>query len=100
MKKTLLFLFLVSSTSSLWGQHHDHHAQNVKLLENIEPQPLIANAIRVGEALSFIGSSLPPEYLENLNSIQEMPFTKESVRRVQEILDPFCLASIEINPES
>ncbi|MFC4871027.1 CehA/McbA family metallohydrolase [Negadavirga shengliensis] len=100
MRKTLLFLFLVSSTSSLWAQHHDHHAQNVQLLENIEPQPLIANAIRVGEALSFIGSSLPTEYLENLNSIQEMPFTKESVRRVQEILDPFCLASIEINPES
>lgn len=99
--KTLYFLILLSSSLHLCAQHkHDHETQKSHSLPKVAPQPLVAQAIRVGEALSFLGSALPAEALEELEELKNLPYTQESVKKVQNILDPFCLAEIEINPES
>ena len=102
-KKTLL-LFVVAAANlpvSLFAQHPTHHAPATQsIITGIEPQPLLAQAIRLKEALSFLGSSLPKEDEKRLMALQHQPITQEIVKLVQNILDPYCLAMININPES
>ncbi|MBE7172631.1 MAG: CehA/McbA family metallohydrolase [Williamsia sp.] len=70
------------------------------LIEHVEPQPLLAQALRVSEALTFIGSSLPPASLKQLTALKDLPYNAQTVQSIQKILDPFCLAMVQINPES
>jgi len=83
------------------AQHPTHHeTTNQNITSGVEPQPLLAQAIRLKEALSFLGSSLSHEDEERLATLQHQPLTAEVSKRIQEILDPYCLASVNINPES
>ncbi|MBA4054527.1 MAG: hypothetical protein C0490_07440, partial [Marivirga sp.] len=95
----LVLLFLINVR--LFAQH-DHGSKDEKayFVTNVEPQPLLAQAMRVSEALTFIGSSLPAESIGQLQALGNSPIAKETVIKVQEILDPYCLAMVEINPES
>ena len=101
----LLFLFFLSYPA-LQAQHqheeHQHDAEpgHASLVENVEPQPLLAQALRVGEALSFIGSSLPASSIKQLNALKDLPYNARTVQSIQQILDPFCLAMVQVNPES
>ncbi|CAN5446880.1 hypothetical protein BH23BAC1_BH23BAC1_06550 [soil metagenome] len=98
--KILLFIFFVFSYISLLGQHNHNSSSAHNEIIQAEPQPLVAQALRVGEALTFIGSALPNSAQEKLEFLKNKPLNQETVKQVQEILDPFCLALIEINPES
>lgn len=84
------------------GQHEHHHspAQAKTVIDHIEPQPLLAQAVRLKEALSFLGSALRDEDQLRLESLQKQPLTKETTTAIQNILDPYCLAFIDINPEA
>lgn len=85
----------------LLAQHTTTHSSTAhNIVTGIQPQPLLAQAIRLNEALSFIGSSLSPEDNKNLMALQHMPKTPEITKLVQNILDPYCLAMININPEA
>ena len=101
-KKFLLLLFAVFYLSAILfaQQQHHHDEAGQKIVSGIEPQPLLAQAIRLSEALSFLGSSLSNEDEKRLRALQHLPLTPEIAKRVQEILDPYCLAMITINPES
>lgn len=66
----------------------------------VEPQPLLAQAIRLGEALAFLGSSLTNADAKRLRDLQQQPLTAETTRQIQAILDPYCLAMVTINPEA
>lgn len=68
--------------------------------EEVEPQPLLAQAIRVQEALTAIGSPLPDEAIAELHALAGMGYSQETVAAVQNLLDPFCLAGVSINPEA
>ncbi|MDH3243785.1 MAG: CehA/McbA family metallohydrolase, partial [Saprospiraceae bacterium] len=72
----------------------------IETIISVEPQPLIAHAVRIVEGLEFVGSPLPREIQQQILSIQKEAHTEESVHRIQEMLDPYCLAMVEINPES
>ena len=74
--------------------------QRQTVTTGIEPQPLLAQAIRLKETLSFLGSSLTKPDEERLTALQHQPLTQEIVKLIQNILDPYCLAMININPES
>ena len=63
-------------------------------------QPLLSQAIRLKDALSFLGSSLSAEDISRLKTLQDKPLGKETSKHIQEILDPYCLAMVSINPES
>jgi hypothetical protein len=80
--------------------HADHANHGSPMVTNVEPQPLLAQAIRLQEALSFLGSSLSAEDEKKLQLLQHNALTQETVKRIQEILDPYCLAMISINPEA
>lgn len=101
-QKTLLSLFIFLFLSvTLFAQHPATHSPGEHVtVTGIEPQPLLAQAIRLKEALSFLGSSLSKEDEKRLTALQHEPLTQATVKQVQEILDPYCLALIDINPES
>jgi hypothetical protein len=96
----ILTLFILSY-NALYAQHHhidDHHS--IPIVKDVEAQPLLQHALSVGEALSFIGSDLPASAIKQLKALKHLPFDQETVIKVQEILDPYCLVAIDINPES
>jgi len=102
IKKLFVVIAIASNLPALiLAQHDEHHApakQNTTI--DVEPQPLLAQAARLKDALSFLGSSLRKEDAEQLISLQHQALTQQTSKRVQEILDPYCLAIININPES
>ncbi|MBD0374832.1 MAG: hypothetical protein ICV51_04300, partial [Flavisolibacter sp.] len=84
------------------AQHtsEDHPPSGKSFVADVEPQPLLAQAIRLNDALSYLGSSLSQQDTKRLRALQDSPFTKETSRRIQAILDPYCLAQVDINPEA
>ena len=98
---TSLTIAIVFLSIPLFAQHTGHHPSTTdSIITGIEPQPLLAQAIRLKEALSFLGSSLTKEDEERLTALQHQPLTPAVSGLIQKILDPFCLAMININPES
>ncbi len=102
MKRHYSILLFLTVCVTAAAQHHHEAApgSSLPLTQNIEPQPLLAQALRVSEALSFIGSALPASAIEQLQALSKRALDQETIKKVQQILDPYCLAMVEINPES
>ena len=101
MIRKLLVVVAIISSLPVFAQHEEHHpAAKQNMIADVEPQPLLAQAIRLKDALSFLGSSLTKEDQRELMSLQNQLPSQQTSKRVQEILDPYCLAIININPES
>ena len=103
MAKKIFFLLVVVAANffaPVFAQHqHDAHEPQTSTIAT-EPQPLLAQAIRLKDALSFLGSSLSVADEKQLQALESQPLSAETVKRVQQILDPYCLALIDINPEA
>ncbi len=67
-------------------------------VEGVDPQPLLAQAKRVVEALDLLGQPLSQKDQDRLSAAANDP--KNASRVVQDVLDPLCLVGVEINPES
>ncbi len=103
MKPLVLTLSLLSLAIISCQQQeadHQHLPGEFILLEQVEVQPLLAQALRVSEALSFVGNAFPESVQEELQTLQSRAHDAETVQKIQELFDPFCLAMIDINPES
>jgi hypothetical protein len=100
MKRIKFILFVLYLPVCALAQHPDKHSASLKIVNNVEPQPLLSQASRLIDALSFLGSSLSADDINQLKSLQGKPLTPETSKRIQEILDPYCLAMVNINPES
>jgi hypothetical protein len=61
----------------------------------VEGQPLAANALRLAEALEFLGAPLPPDARRNLQAAARA----QDARRIQALLDPRVLLVVTLNPE-
>ena len=99
--RTYLFFFLslvLVPTFSL--AQHEHHQAPQNTTVKVEPQPFLAHAIRLNDALSFLGSALSKEDQQRLKALQNKPLTAETSQTIQTILDPYCLAVVHINPEA
>jgi hypothetical protein len=81
------------------GQH-EHHQTPPSSVVNVEPQPFLAHALRLNDALSFLGSALSEEDQQRLKELQNKPLNAETSKTIQSILDPYCLALVHINPEA
>jgi hypothetical protein len=90
-----LFIYALLS-----AQHVHENTNTLPKIDEVEAQPLLAQAIRLKEALSFLGSSLRKEDEKRLEELQHKPLTQTTTKLIQEILDPYCLAMININPEA
>ncbi|TLU98300.1 hypothetical protein FEN17_23855 [Dyadobacter luticola] len=78
---------------------HEHQNHIAAKTTGIEPQPLLAQALRLQEALAFSGNALSPGDSKKLKQLSDKPLSKETVAGIQDILDPYCLNVIDINPE-
>lgn len=99
---------MLANGLSGWGQQHDHspghhsHAgQTSNLIKSeIPAQPLIAQATRLTEALAYLGSPLSPEDANTIKEISLAAHDSKTAERIQQVLDPYCIAQVNINPES
>ena len=99
MKKSF-FLFLPLFFLFSFTIYAQESPGTLPVITNVEPQPLLAQALRLDEALSFLGSSLSAEDSRRLKALRNTAPGKETIKSVQEILDPYCLAMVDINPEA
>ncbi len=90
-------VLLTSLTRVCFGQH-DHAA--IAPPVSVDPQPVLAQALRLDEALTFLGSALSASDHQRLIDLKAAAPTQAIVTEVQRILDPYCLAVININPEA
>ena len=100
MKFAALFVIIFFFFSISVAQHHDHSDNHFPVVTVVEAQPFLAQAVRIAEALSFIGNPLPSVVADQIQALQTKAYDERTIRRIQELLDPYCLAMIEINPES
>lgn len=85
------------SIGNIFAQHTEHqHHESAK----VDGQPLLAQALRLQEALAFLGSELSQEDSKRLQALQHQSSGKDAAAAIQEILDPYCLAIVSINPEA
>lgn len=66
----------------------------------VEKQPLAAAAQRLIEALEYVGAPLADRDVAKLKAAMQLPKDRDSVKAIQEALDPLCLAQVTINAES
>ena len=109
MKPYALLFFAVLSLPGFSQHHADHALPNtgsgvtaaaLPVITDMDPQPLLAQALRLEESLSFLGSSLDDADTKRLQALQQQPPNAETIARIQAILDPYCLAMVTINPEA
>ena len=101
LKKSLFLGALLLFTFHCGAQHpHETHQTKNESSASVEPQPFLAQALRIGEALTAIGSALPETSIRQLQALKHLPYDEKTVDKVQELLDPYCLAVVEISPES
>ena len=74
--------------------------QTLPRVESVEAQPLMVQVQRLVEALDYLGRPLNPEQKAQLKRAQANLVDAEAIDAVQAVLDPLCLASVTINPES
>ena len=66
----------------------------------VELQPLAQQIRRLETALTYLGQPFSPEVRTAINEAVAMPNEAAAVRKLQQILDPYVLAEVEINAES
>ena len=96
MKRTLSigFVFVVS----LLALSSRIVAQSPVL--DIDRQPLVASTERLIEAMAYAGAPLDNSVIQQLREAGKLKKGVDAVRGIQEILDPLCVATININAES
>ncbi|MEW4486644.1 CehA/McbA family metallohydrolase [Thalassoglobus sp. JC818] len=62
----------------------------------VESQPLLASIARLIEAMEYIGSPLPQSTIDELNRLSEIEDQEVVTQKVQQLLDPLCLAGVAL----
>ncbi len=65
-----------------------------------DAQPVMVQVQRLVEALEHLGQPLSQEERDKLAAARSNQDDSAAVKTVQAVLDPHCLASVQINPES
>lgn len=95
----IVLLLCVLFPVVLPAQHMHNDTMHHPTIIKVEPQPLLAQALRLNEALTFLGSPLSPGDAKKLKALADDKPGMGTVQAIQQILDPYCLAMVNINPE-
>jgi hypothetical protein len=91
---------LLCMPAPLLAQHeHDSMKMPPPVIRNIEAQPLLAQAIRLDQALTYLGSPLSAADSRRLKELTDQKPGPNTAGQIQNILDPYCIAAVTINPE-
>src|SRR5690349_22359449 len=99
MKKPSSVILMLLPIAIAFGQH-EHAEHTASPVVKSDSQPLLAQALRLKDALSFLGSALNKADEARLMELQHQPPGDKVSESIQAILDPYCLATININPEA
>ena len=66
----------------------------------VERQPFVAATRRLVEAIEFAGAPLSDDVRKKIDEASALPDDAAAVKQLQLILDPLCLAFVNINAES
>jgi hypothetical protein len=83
---------------SLFGFLVFAHPLGTRLFAALEAQPLIAQVGRLIEAMAYLGEPLSDADRERITTAASM--TEGALEAIQQVLDPRCLLTVRINPES
>jgi hypothetical protein len=75
-------------------------AAGAEAISSVDRQPLTAQVERIFEAMDYVGSSFGRAVKAELNRIRQEKDDARAVEDIQNLLDPFCLLTVDINPES
>jgi len=75
-------------------------APSLPLVTDVQFQPLAAQVQRVAQALESLGAPLAGKDRDALDEALSGDQPKEAVKAIQRVLDPLCLAGVNVNPES
>ena len=92
MSRAVILLLLLAPASADSGE--------LPRVLGVPRQPLAAQARRVVEALDLIGRPLPQEDRDRLERAYTLEGDAEAANEIQDVLDPYCLVGVSINPES
>ena len=98
-------IFLIAFLGLLYGCQDAIEQQNFSsgsapdVYEDVDFQPLAKHVNRLARKLEYLGAALPASTVERLHQLTSDSINQPIVE-IQELLDPFCLASVIINPES
>lgn len=92
---TALLLSVATATAAVQAADNDLPV----ISTNVEHQPLAAQAERVAAALELLGAPLTDTQRTQLREAIESK-DDDGIKEIQAMLDPLCLALININPES
>jgi len=81
------------------GPHEASHPLEIPFVKQVDAQPLLLQCQRLAEALESIGAPLPAAQLEALQKLSALNDDAEITRKVQELLDPHCIAALEIGAD-
>jgi hypothetical protein len=86
--------------SALDGTNSLVLAQDGPVITGVERQPFVSATRRLIEAMDFAGAPLSVEVQEKIAAAAALEDDRAAVRQIQEVLDPLCLVTININAES
>ena len=75
-------------------------APSLSIVKNVELQPLVAQVRRMIEATDYLGTPLSGADKSALEAAYAKSDPDEAAEAVQRVLDKYCLAGVNINPES
>lgn len=93
-----LALFLATVLLSLFPT--TANCQSLPVVRNVELQPLVAQVERVVQSLELAGAPLSAEQQADLRTAMSDPNPATAGEKIQKVLDPLCLAAVNVNPES
>ncbi|MEJ7594068.1 MAG: hypothetical protein WKF77_21215 [Planctomycetaceae bacterium] len=77
-----------------------HADDTSQVITEVERQPFVAATRRLVEAMDFAGEPFSDDIRQKITDVAAMPADKDAVKQLQLILDPLCLAFVNINAES
>src|SRR5690349_10674081 len=92
-----IFIAVLAFNVVAWRGSASAAASPVK---EVEWQPLAAQIQRLFEAMDYLGSPVDPEIKARFEKLSQKNDAGAALEAVQKLLDPLCLLSVEINPES
>jgi len=90
-------VFAIIVTTVLSTAHAD---DPVPVTVGVERQPFVAATRRLVEAMEFAGAPLSDDVRKKIDEAAALPDDGAAVKQLQLILDPLCLALVNINAES
>jgi len=102
MRNTLKLRQLLLTFAASWMASSLLSAEEPQLpiIDEVAHQPFVASAKRLESALRYVGSPLSEAESEALKTAMENEDFSKSIAEIQNVLDKYCLALVNINPES